>query len=447
MFRYIALFLLSSSIVLSEIIIKTVGYINNHDYAIYDNDVVFLDEHIKFMVLSDLDTKLDIEYIFENKINKLSTINLERNKIVSFPNDKSGLKFDNEGDVVFLFKQNNHTVKQFTIKYKSSMNQMVDKQNKETTQDTMLSNYSYGINPLNIISNQRGDKEKEAYKSMIKSTVVIESSSGELGSGVVISKNGEILTNYHVVKNSSYVNVAFKPKSKHKSIPSKNSFLKASIIKVDTKRDLAIVKILDKQTLRDIIPIKLSNLDDIDIGDDIFTLGHPQGELFTLGTGIVSQVRDNYTWTNHKVNFIIQTQSSISSGNSGGPLVNTSYDLIGINTFSKTKGQNLNYAVSINDIKEFVSKKDTLKFEIKSNNKNKAYEVLNIKNGFDTKKIPISTVSLDSNKNKVVDLVAIDVGRNGVYNYLLFDSNEDGKFDKRAYDKDGDGIVERTMVY
>ena len=72
---------------------------------------------------------------------------------------------------------------------------------------------------------------------------------------------------------------------------------------------------------------------------------------------MISQVRQNYTWhttLNHKVNFIIQTKNSISSGNSGGPLVDENINLVGINTFSNTKGQNLNYAVSIYDIKEFI---------------------------------------------------------------------------------------------
>ena len=56
------------------------------------------------------------------------------------------------------------------------------------------------------------------------------------------------------------------------------------MIKVDIKKDLAIIKILDKQALTTLSPMLLSNLESVEIGDDIFTLGHPQGELFTLGT-------------------------------------------------------------------------------------------------------------------------------------------------------------------
>jgi len=279
--------------------------------------------------------------------------------------------------------------------------------------------------------------------------VLIHTSLGSIGAGVVVSKNGEILTNYHVVKNNNFVNIAFKPKSKYKTTPSKNSFLKAKVIKIDKQKDLALVKILDKDILKDLKPITFAKLDDINIGADIFTIGHPQNQLFTLDSGMISQVRQNYKWSttiNHKVDFIIQTKNSISSGNSGGPLVDENLNLVGINTFSNIKGQNLNYAVSIYDIKKFLETKHSDNIDHNQSDKI-VYKILDIKKGHNTSGIKLVTYFMDSNNNNIVDLVAIDVNDDGIKNYFLFDNNEDGIYDKKAYDKDGDGIIERTLVY
>lgn len=119
------------------------------------------------------------------------------------------------------------------------------------------------------------------------------------------------------------------------------------------------------------------------------------------------------------------------------------YKLIGLNSFSNTQGQNLNFAVSVNDIDEFLSKKTDDVFKIKLDNQYKKYVKLSSKNGVDINNTPLIEYSLDGNQNNIQDLLAIDVGDNGVYNYLLFDEDEDGSFEKKAYDKDGDGVIER----
>lgn len=264
---------------------------------------------------------------------------------------------------------------------------------------------------------------------------------------MVISKDGQILTNYHVIKNQDNVNIAFKPNSKYATNPSKNSFLKVKILKVDPLKDLALLQILHSNLAQNLTPIKLASLDDVDVGEDVFTMGHPQKEYFTLGWGTVSSVRQDYSWNTHKANFVIQTQSATSKGNSGGPLLGEDYKLIGINSFSNVQGQNLNFAVSIDDINEFLEKKSNDTFQIKLDNQYKDYVKLSSKNGFDTKNTPFIEYTLDGNNNNIKDLLAIDIGNNGVYNYLLFDENEDGVFEKKAYDKDGDGVIERVVKY
>lgn len=253
---------------------------DKNSYKVYDRDILFTNEDkIQFSFISEKDTDLEIEYFFKNKLSKLTTMKLKKDKKVNFP-EEDFLNFDQEGDVVFVFKSKNQ-IKKLHLKYLKTST----KKSNQSIQDI-----KYALDPNEIISNSRGLKEKEAYNHLIKSTVVVETSN-EIGAGVVISKDGKILTNYHVIKNKQDINIAFKPKSKYATNPTKNSFLKTKILKIDPIKDLALLEILDKSLIEDIEAIKLSTLDEVDIGEDIYVMGHPQKEYFTLGWGTVSSVR------------------------------------------------------------------------------------------------------------------------------------------------------------
>lgn len=422
---------------------------NGSQYSVYDNDFIFIGEGLKFTIKSDKDKVIELFYLQDGKKTFIKNIEVKNSTITTFPEGTDVLKFDSEGEVTFLLEEHGKKIEEINIHFVSQDNHIVAQKNIAITEKNPLQNATYAIDPSTIISNQRGEKEKLIYKNLLKSTVLVESDSGELGSGVIISKDGKILTNWHVIKNNPTVNIAFKPSSIYATDPSKNTFYKAKIIKIDKQKDLAIIQIMDKQAIKDLTPIKFAKVKNLSVGDDVFTIGHPEGEPFTFDTGIISQIRGNYTWKTseyHQSNYIIQTKNSISSGNSGGPLVNDNLELVGLNTFSNTKGQNLNFAVSVDDIKDFIANKKSSVIALNTDRTKIKYKALEVKNGFDTNKTPIATYYMDSNNNGIVDLVAIDVGRKGVFNYYLFDSNEDGKFEKKAYDKDGDGIVERTLV-
>lgn len=437
MHRMLFLFSFVVSMSLMAFDVKTISFTEDkNSYDVYDGDILFANQDkIQFAFSSEVDTTIQINYVYKNSVNHMKTIELKKDEIVKFPQEDF-LNFGQEGDVRFEFKDSNST-QILHLKY-------VKNKPKKITQ--INENAKYAINFSDIVDNSRGMKEKEAYAHLVKSTVVVETP-GEIGSGVVISKDGKILTNYHVIKNQESVNIAFKPKSKYATNPNKNSFLKAKILKVDSLKDLALLQIIDTNAIKDLIPIELASLDDVNIGEDVFTMGHPQKEYFTLGWGTVSSVRQNYSWNTHKANFVIQTQSATSKGNSGGPLLGEDYKLIGLNSFSNTQGQNLNFAVSIDDINEFLLKKENDSFKVKLDSKYKDYTKLSSKSGYDKESMPLTQFELDGNKNNIMDLLAIDVGNNGVYNYLLFDEDEDGSFEKKAYDKDGDGVVERVVVY
>jgi serine protease Do len=161
------------------------------------------------------------------------------------------------------------------------------------------------------------------------------------GSGVVISKDGYIVTNAHVAKKAlnMYVNLN---NSKKK--------YKAKIIGMDESSDLAIIKINTKN----LKPIKFANSENIHLTDLVFTIGNGFGLGTTVSMGIVSAIHKRslgiYEYEN-----LIQTDATINPGNCGGALVNNRGELIGINSaaiFSKSGGSNgVGFAIPSNTVK------------------------------------------------------------------------------------------------
>jgi hypothetical protein len=171
-----------------------------------------------------------------------------------------------------------------------------------------------------------------------------------------ISTAGEIITNYHVVGGYSDVAVVFKPTIEGKE-PTHDDIKLGHVVKFDQAADLALVKAVDVPKGRN--PIRLGDSSDLAIGTDVRAIGHPKAQTWTYTTGIVSQYRIGFEWTieniKHKAD-VIQTQTPISPGNSGGPLIGESSALIGVNTLQKSDAENLNFAVSVDDVKRFLAR-------------------------------------------------------------------------------------------
>ena len=171
-----------------------------------------------------------------------------------------------------------------------------------------------------------------------------------LGSGFIINKNGYILTNQHVVKDAIEINVTMVG----------GEHIKAELIGSDYTTDVAVLKI-DKKNLPF---VKLGDSDDILIGEWAIALGNPFG-LFdisqtpTVTIGVVSAKDQDFgKQQNERIyDGMIQTDAAINSGNSGGPLVNSVGEVIGINTWiisgSESTSQNigLGFAIPINSVK------------------------------------------------------------------------------------------------
>lgn len=210
---------------------------------------------------------------------------------------------------------------------------------------------SFGEDSLPI---GRSIKDAMLFKALAPSVVLIMTEDG-LGSGSLISQDGRILTNKHVVGNAKTVGVFFKPLRDSKKI-SKDNLIIGEVIKIDDVADLAIVKV--KYVPQGLTPFRLGTEEEIGIGLDVHAIGHPRGEYWTYTKGVISQYRSEFEWPGendalHVAN-VIQTQTPINPGSSGGPLFLDSGVLIGVNSFKSSNSEGLNFAVSIDVVKEFL---------------------------------------------------------------------------------------------
>jgi serine protease DegQ len=144
-----------------------------------------------------------------------------------------------------------------------------------------------------------------------------EEQGGGLGSGVIISEDGYVLTNNHVVEGAGVIAVAL---GEGKPAPAK-------LVGTDPETDLAVLKI----EARELAPIGLGDSDALQVGDVVLAIGNPFGVGQTVTQGIVSGTGRNRVGINTFENFI-QTDAAINPGNSGGALVDTGGRLVGINT-------------------------------------------------------------------------------------------------------------------
>ncbi len=163
-----------------------------------------------------------------------------------------------------------------------------------------------------------------------------------LGSGVLISPSGYILTNNHVIAGADLIKVRLANESEYI----------ASVIGTDKLADIAVIKI--KVNSGPLPTLPLGNSDILRIGEWVLAVGNPYGLSHTVTTGIISAKGRKNTGITSYENFI-QTDAAINPGNSGGALLNLSGELIGINTaiFSRTGGyQGIGFAIPINMAKK-----------------------------------------------------------------------------------------------
>ncbi len=165
------------------------------------------------------------------------------------------------------------------------------------------------------------------------------------GSGVIISSNGYIVTNNHVIDGSDYIEVVLNDKSKYK----------ASLVGTDQKTDIALLKI----EAYDLPFLTYGDSDGLSVGEWVLAVGNPFNLTSTVTAGIVSAKARNINILSHfAIESFIQTDAAVNPGNSGGALVNTKGDLVGINTaIASNTGSYAGYsfAIPVNIVKKIVA--------------------------------------------------------------------------------------------
>ena len=199
----------------------------------------------------------------------------------------------------------------------------------------------------------------EVYAANVNSTVGIttsattnfwgyQSTSAASGSGFIISDDGYILTNFHVIEDSSSISV---------SMYNGESY-KADLIGYDESNDIAVLKIEEEG----LAPVILGNSDNLNVGDSVVAIGNPLGELtFTLTSGTISAKDREVTFSNNTTMNLLQTDCAINSGNSGGALFNLYGEVIGVtnakygsSSNSSASIDNIGFAIPINSIMNIV---------------------------------------------------------------------------------------------
>jgi serine protease Do len=168
-----------------------------------------------------------------------------------------------------------------------------------------------------------------------------ENNQRSLGSGIVISKDGEILTNYHVVRNADSIKVKLANQTEYE----------ARLIGKDDRTDLALIKL--RRSGGNLPFARLGSSSQIDVGDWVMAIGNPFGLEHTVTAGIVS-AKGRVIGAGPYDSFI-QTDASINPGNSGGPLINADGEVIGVNSaiFSQSGGNvGIGFAIPIDLVKK-----------------------------------------------------------------------------------------------
>ncbi|HMA58764.1 MAG TPA: trypsin-like peptidase domain-containing protein [Halanaerobiales bacterium] len=177
------------------------------------------------------------------------------------------------------------------------------------------------------------------------------------GSGFIVSQDGYIVTNEHVVHNATEINVAI------------NGFeepVPAELVWAEYDLDLAILKV---DVNKELNPIPLGDSKALKPGDWVIAIGNPFGLSHTVTTGVVSALGrpiqiPSSSGPARTYKNLIQTDAAINPGNSGGPLLNINGEVIGINTAVSQRGQGIGFAIPINEVKGYIDDLKT-KGEIK----------------------------------------------------------------------------------
>ena len=170
-----------------------------------------------------------------------------------------------------------------------------------------------------------------------------QTTSAASGSGFILTADGYILTNYHVIEDSDSISVSLHD----------GTVYEAQLIGYDESNDIAVLKV----EADNLVPVVLGDSDGLSVGDNVVAIGNPLGELtFSLTAGLISAKDREVTLSSSVTMDLIQTDCAINSGNSGGALFNLYGEVIGItnakysSSSSEASIDNIGFAIPINDV-------------------------------------------------------------------------------------------------
>lgn len=276
------------------------------------------------------------------------------------------------------------------------------------------------------------------YERQVTEVVKILRDDGGHGSGFFFEYGGSnyVITNYHVVEGYAEVGIQFHPTAYDNLVDSTLPVHFGSVIIFDEIKDLAAIKLNDE--MPETINLRGAQISahfetTLKVGEDVHAIGHPFGEDWTYTRGYISQIRKQYGWNSgaikHHVADVIQTQTPINVGNSGGPLYDFLGQVVGVTTFGKAEpgAEGVNFAIDVREVIDFLSKFETRKSPAIS--EDLALDLVGTK---------------DENKNGIADLYYWDANKNSVIDAWGFDRNEDNYIEEIYFDGNENRKVEIT---
>lgn len=318
---------------------KINSYAHYHEYNENENSIFYNDKQYEDKSHGAEESNMHTENVNSEEVRRLVKEEMAKRKKRPFGRILSALVFGLIGSVMGI------------MLYTQAL-PMINK--NQPVSSTGTSNSAIQINAVNPVNIETAVNEK-AGKSVVGISTRIQtgndifsSGSGEgVGSGVIVSEDGYILTNSHVVNDgkTDQIKVVFADKE---SVPAKLVWHEPSL-------DLAVIKV-EKTGLT---PVELGDSDTIKVGDKAIAIGNPLGLDLqsTLTSGYISGLGRSITMQNGtSMDGLIQTDAAINRGNSGGALLNAQGQLIGINTAKASGGEGLGFAIPVNTAAAIVNK-------------------------------------------------------------------------------------------
>ena len=409
------------------------------DRNIEISDVHFSSESVDFGFVIETGSNFSgtIRYV-KDAVNLFeSPVELRPGERFTFPQADKNIVLEDYGTHTFMIYQGDQILEQRSVVLRPELDSTmgVDDFSQSTSKpapvtDIKQNRYTaFNFEPTSVIVAKERSIGSAIYKEHSDSVVLI-STSGGFGSGSVISEDGLILTNWHVVGDEKEALVIFRPKG-FAAVETGENYA-ADVVKVDRDVDLAVLKI--RYLPRKLQPIQIASPETIEIAEDVHAIGHPKGNYWTYTKGVISQIRPQFEWTGDGKIFhfadVLQTQTPINPGNSGGPLLDDQGRMVGVNSFGDSGADGLNYAVASSTVASFIKL-------IPEENSNESQ----------TDDTPSILGSHDGNKDGYADIWYLDYDNNQVIDCIEKDTNFDGEIDVIFIDKNENGTAELIIDY